>query len=146
MVEIQIAYDGNLRATATHGPSGVTLITDPPVDNQGKGESFSPTDLVATALGTCMLTIMGMAAKTHQIDLSGATIRVQKEMVTQPARRIGKLAVDITVPRPTTPQAQRRLRDAALTCPVHRSLHPDVAIPVQFHFVDATAVAESGAR
>lgn len=134
MVEIDIAYEGSLRTTAIHEPSGARLITDAPKDNQGEGQSFSPTDLVATALGTCMLTIMGIAARTHQIDLAGATVRVQKEMTAQPPRRIAKLTVDLTIPRPTTPEQQRRLRDAAMNCPVHKSLHPDVEIPVNFHF------------
>lgn len=134
MVEIQITYEGNLRTTAIHEPSGVRLITDAPKDNQGEGQSFSPTDLVATALGTCMLTIMGIAARNFKIDLSGATVRVQKEMATAPIRRIGKLSVEIKVPKPTTEEQQRRLRDAAMHCPVHKSLHPDVEIPVNFEF------------
>jgi putative redox protein len=134
MVEIQVAYEGNLRTRAIHTPSGTSLITDAPRDNQGQGESFSPTDLVATALGTCMLTIMGIVARNFKIDLSGSTVRVQKEMVTQPIRRIGKLTVDITVPNPTTQEQQRKLRDAAMQCPVHESLHPDIEIPVTFHF------------
>ena len=134
MVEIQIAYEGNLRTTAVHEPSGTQLITDAPKDNQGEGQSFSPTDLVATALGSCMLTIMGIAARNFKIDLTGATVRVLKEMATSPVRRIGKLTVEITVPRPTTEDEQRRLQDAAMQCPVHKSLHPDVQIPVSFRF------------
>src|ERR1700683_3104294 len=119
MVEIQIAYEGNLRAAAIHEPSGTRLITDAPKDNHGQGQSFSPTDLVATALGTCMLTIMGIAARNFEIDLSGATVRVRKEMATHPVRRIGKLTVEITVPRPTTEPQQKKLREAAMHCPVH---------------------------
>ena len=134
MVEIQIAYEGNLRTTAVHEPSGARLITDAPKDNQGEGQSFSPTDLVATALGTCMLTIMGIAARSFKIDLTGATVRVQKEMVTSPIRRVGKLTVEIKVPRQTSEEQQRRLRDAAMQCPVHKSLHPDIEIPVTFDF------------
>jgi len=134
MVEIQVAYEGNLRTTATHEPSGAKFITDAPKDNQGEGQSFSPTDLVATALGTCMLTVMGIAARNFKIDLSGATARVQKEMVTAPVRRIGKLTVEITVPMPTTPEQRRRLQDAAMHCPVHQSVHPDIEIPVKFNF------------
>jgi putative redox protein len=134
MVEIQMAYEGKLRCTSTHGPSGTRLITDAPKDNMGEGASFSPTDLVATALGTCMLTTMGIVAQRSGIDLSGATARVTKEMVTSPLRRIGVLTVEITVPRPTTEEQQRKLRDAAMACPVHRSLHPDVQMPVTFKF------------
>lgn len=134
MVEIQIAYEGNLRTTAIHEPSGCRLITDAPKDNQGEGQSFSPTDLVATALGSCMLTIMGIAAKNLKIDLAGSTVRVQKEMSAQPPRRIARLTVEIAVPGVTTEDQQRRLRDAALHCPVHQSLHPDVEVPVKFRF------------
>jgi putative redox protein len=134
MVEIQVAYEGNLRTAAVHEPSGARLITDAPKDNQGEGQSFSPTDLVATALGTCMLTVMGITARTLNIDLAGTTARVQKEMVVTPIRRIGKLSIEITVPGPTTEDQQRRLRNAALHCPVCQSLHPDVQIPVTFHF------------
>jgi putative redox protein len=134
MVEIQIAYEGQLRCSAVHGPSGSRLTTDAPKDNQGQGAAFSPTDLVATALGTCMLTIMGISARTMNLDLTGATVRVTKEMVTGPIRRIGKLTVEITVPMHTTAEQQRKLRDAAMHCPVHKSLHPDVQTPVTFKF------------
>src|SRR5665213_342606 len=134
MVAIQISYEGKLRCTATHEPSGAKLITDAPRDNHGEGQSFSPTDLVATALGTCMLTIMGIVAQKHDIDLSGATVNVTKEMATAPVRRIGTLAVHIIVPRPMADEHQQRLREAAMHCPVHRSLHPDVRMPVTFEF------------
>ena len=132
MVEVDIAYKGDLRCEATHGPSKTRILTDAPVDNMGRGESFSPTDLVATALGTCMLTVMGIAAKRHEIDLSGATVNVKKEMTAQPTRRIGQLTVEIVVPAELTEEDRRRLRASAMTCPVHRSLHPDVKIPVTF--------------
>jgi putative redox protein len=134
MVKIQIRYEGELRCHATHGPSGTQLSTDAPVDNQGKGESFSPTDLVATALGTCMLTIMGIVARRHGWDLSEATVEVEKGMVATPVRRIGSLAVVIRVPADLDEAAQKALALAAHTCPVHRSLHPDVQIPVEFRF------------
>lgn len=134
MVQIDIAYRGQLRCEARHGPSGTKLVTDAPLDNQGKGESFSPTDLVATALGTCLLTIMGIQAQRHGLDLSGATVRVTKEMITAPVRRIGRLAVEICVPAQLSPEEQVRLQNAALACPVHKSLHPDIDIPVTFHF------------
>lgn len=134
MVEIQIAYQGQLRCTATHGPSGTKLVTDAPTDNMGKGEAFSPTDLVATALGTCMLTTMGISAQRHGIKLEAATAKVAKEMVTAPVRRIGTLTVEITVPGELSDEDQRRLRAAALACPVHKSLHADVQIPVTFYW------------
>lgn len=134
MVKIQIRYEGDLRCHATHGPSSVTLSTDAPVDNQGRGESFSPTDLVATALGTCMLTIMGIVARRHGWDLSGATVEVEKGMVAAPVRRIGSLAVVIRVPAELDSKAQAALETAAHTCPVHKSLHPEIQIPVRFLF------------
>src|SRR5271169_4141763 len=124
-VEIDIVYEGGLRCRATHGPSKKQLITDAPVDNHGRGESFSPTDLVATALGTCMLTIMGIVADREGLDLSGTTVKVAKEMVTSPTRRIGRLSVEIHVPAALGEEDQQRLKAAALTCPVHKSLHPD---------------------
>src|ERR1039457_4271827 len=88
MVNIQVEYQGDLHCKATHGPSGAELSTDAPKDNQGRGESFSPTDLVATALGTCMLTIMGIMARTLNIDIVGTTATVEKEMTTTPPRMI----------------------------------------------------------
>src|SRR5260221_14414378 len=97
-VRIDFRYEGQLRCSAVHGPSQNQLLTDAPVDNHGRGESFSPTDLVATALGTCMLTVMGIFAEKHEIDLRGATATVFKEMITPPVRRIGRLACEIRVP------------------------------------------------
>jgi putative redox protein len=132
MVEIQIAYRGKLRCSAMHVDSGATLLTDAPTDNMGNGESFSPTDLVAAALGTCMLTVMGIASQRMEIDLSGATVTVTKEMALAPMRRIGRLSVAFRVPLPLTQEQRQMLQNAAMTCPVHKSLHPDVQIPVSF--------------
>jgi putative redox protein len=134
MIEIQIAYEGNLRCRARHVDSWATLITDAPKDNTGNGQSFSPTDLVATALGTCMLTIMGIAAQRMEIDLSAATVTVTKEMAQAPVRRIARLAVTIRVPTPLTKEQQQKLQNAAMTCPVHKSLHPDVQTPISFQW------------
>lgn len=132
MVEINIVYQGELHCKATHQPSGAIIETDAPRDNMGKGESFSPTDLVATALGACMLTIMGIAANALKIDLNGTKVSVNKEMVAKPERRIGKLAVTIAVPVSVSEEHKQKLINAALTCPVHKSLHPDVAMPIEF--------------
>lgn len=132
MVNIQIEYQGDLHCKATHGPSGAELNTDAPKDNQGRGETFSPTDLVATALGSCMLTIMGIAARTLSIDISGATASVEKEMTATPPRRIERLAVKIRVPHTPSAADREKLERAAHTCPVHKSLHPDVQIPIEF--------------
>lgn len=132
MVEINIVYEGDLHCRATHQPSGTTLATDAPKDNQGRGESFSPTDLVATALGTCMLTVMGIAARPLNIDLSGSKLTVRKEMASQPIRRISKLAVTIHIPLQLSEEQKQKLMNAAMTCPVHQSLHPEVQKPVDF--------------
>ncbi|MFZ4541292.1 MAG: OsmC family protein [Rickettsiales bacterium] len=135
MVEINIVYQGELRCRATHVPSGTTLTTDAPKDNHGKGESFSPTDLVATALGSCMLTVMGIAARNLELDLTGMTVVVSKSMVVKPMRRIGTLSVVINVPVVTDPLQKQVLIDAAMSCPVHQSLHPEVAMPIEFHWL-----------
>jgi len=132
MVAIDIVYEGELRCKATHAPSGTVLLTDAPKDNHGKGESFSPTDLVATALGACMLTIMGIAARTLQLDLTGTSVQVVKEMAASPVRRIAALSVQIHVPFNPTESQKQALQDAALKCPVHQSLHPDVRMPITF--------------
>jgi putative redox protein len=134
VVEITVAYEGQLHTEARHGPSGAVLSTDAPVDNQGRGESFSPTDLVATALGTCMLTIMGIVAARHGWELAGSTVRVEKHMVTEPTRRIGRLAVEFRLPAALDPSARRQLERAALSCPVHKSLHPGIEIPIETHY------------
>ena len=134
MVEIQIVYEGDLRCKAVHGPSKTTLHTDAPVDNMGKGESFSPTDLVATALGTCMLTIMGIAAQKMNIDLRGTRVSVTKEMSATPPRRIARLAVTFDVPVKLSEEQKQKLHNAAMTCPVHKSMHPDVQMPVEFRW------------
>jgi putative redox protein len=132
MVEIKSVYEGQLHCNATHGPSGASLATDAPKDNMGKGEAFSPTDLVATALGTCMLTTMGIVAQRHNLDISGARVRVTKEMVAQPTRRVGTLGVEIVMPRALGEEDQKRLENAANNCPVAKSIHPDTKMPVTF--------------
>jgi putative redox protein len=131
-VQIDIVYRGELRCAATHGPSQTQILTDAPVDNHGKGESFSPTDLVATAFGTCMLTVMGIFAARHEIDLSGTTVTVQKEMTAVPVRRIARLATEMRVPLPGDHPQRAALENAALTCPVFQSLHPEMEKPVNF--------------
>jgi len=132
MVGIQVEYQGELHCKATHGPSGAEINTDAPKDNQGRGEGFSPTDLVAAALGSCMLTIMGIMARTLNIDISGSTAKVEKEMTATPPRRIERLTVRIHVPYSLGPSEKEKLERAAHTCPVHKSLHPEVQIPIEF--------------
>jgi putative redox protein len=132
MVAIQFEYQGDLHCKAVHALSGTELFTDAPRDNQGRGESFSPTDLVATALGTCMLTVMGVMALTLNIDIAGTTATVEKEMTTTPPRMIASLNVKIHVPHSLSPENKQKLERAAHTCPVHKSLHSDVKAPIEF--------------
>jgi putative redox protein len=132
MVKMSIAYEGQLRCTLTHQPSGSVIHTDAPKDNMGKGEAFSPTDLMAAALGSCMLTVMGISASRHNIDLKGTVVDVSKEMITAPVRRIGSITVIFHM-APGIPQDKRAVLEAAAhSCPVHKSLHPDVQTPIQF--------------
>ena len=134
MVEIQIDYEGKLRCRAVHLPSGGGVATDAPVDNHGRGESFSPTDLVATAFGTCLATIMGIAARRKNVDLKGVTLSVQKIMSDDLPRRIAKLPTQVRVPLPADHPERAFIEATALGCPVHQSLHPDIERPVTFHW------------
>lgn len=133
MVAINVQYHGQLHCEAIHGPSGTKLTTDAPKDNQGLGESFSPTDLVATALGSCMLTIMGIAAKNFGVSIDGASAHVEKEMSSAP-RRIGRLSIIFKIPHEFDEQMRKKLERAALACPVHKSLHPDIDLPIIFEW------------
>jgi uncharacterized OsmC-like protein len=128
-----IVYEGNLRTVCTHNRSGSIIETDAPVDNNGKGERFSPTDLVATALGTCMLTIMGMRAREMKINLEGVTIDVEKIMKAEP-RRIGgiNLTFHFPVSLQLNDEERATLEHAAHTCPVIYSIHPDIKVNVLF--------------
>ena len=134
MVKSTIEYTGDLHCVAAHGPSGARLQTDAPVDNQGRGESFSPTDLVATALGSCMATIMGIYAKQKGIDLKGMRLEVAKEMTPAAPRRIARIETEIWLPVPREADPHAGLEKAALNCPVYKSLHPEIEKPVLFHW------------
>jgi putative redox protein len=133
MVEIRINYDGGPRSIAVHGPSGDTLHTDAPVDNGGTGASFSPTDLLATALGTCMATYLGKAAEKHGWDLEGTRLTVRKDMVADPIRRVGRLAVDIYIPGEFDDKAMKILTNYVTTCPVKLSISDRIDVPITFH-------------
>lgn len=111
----------------------MNIVTDAPVDNMGKGQAFSPTDLLAAGLGSCILTILGIVADRNGWDLRGTSVRVCKEMSTQP-RRIARLQVEVKVPVALTSEQQQRLINAAETCPVKQSLHPDIAMPITWHW------------
>lgn len=133
-VRINVTYLGDLRCEAVHEQSGVKLVTDAPKDNQGKGESFSPTDLVATALGTCMATIMGIVARRDNIDIKGMKIDVEKIMATSPVRLISKVIMKFKMPR-AIPEDQRiKLARAAETCPVHKSLGSSTTVDYSFEY------------
>ncbi len=131
MPTIQTTYLGQLRTEPVHIQSGTHIITDAPVDNQGKGEAFSPTDLLAASLGSCMLTIMGIAARTHGIQIDGTTCAITKIMAANP-RRVAEIVVDLKFPGKYTDKEQKILENAALTCPVYLSLHPDLKKTVSF--------------
>jgi putative redox protein len=144
-VEITGRYTGHLNTEMSHGPSGVVLRTAAPVDNQGDGSSFSPTDLVAAALASCMVTTMAIVAERDGIDLTGVTFRVEKHMASEP-RRIAKLPVTIHMPASLAPAERAKLERAAHTCPVHRSLIVEVEKDVHFVYDAGTpAAAAAGA-
>ncbi len=131
-VRVAATYQGDLHCEVLHEPSGSRIETDAPKDNEGRGERFSPTDLVGAALGSCMLTVMGIVARRHQWNMAGARVEVEKEMVASPIRRIGRLGVQITMPAGLPDNARAALERAAHTCPVHQSLHPDVKVDLSF--------------
>ena len=132
MTTIDSRYEGALRCHSSHGPSGSVLETDAPTDNQGKGERFSPTDLVATALSTCILTILGIVADRHGWSLQGATARVQKTMGAEAPRRIALLEVWISLPAGLSEQQRDALRRVGESCPVKLSL--EGAVPMRLHW------------
>ncbi len=134
MVKTITTYEGDLHCSMKHEPSGACVETDAPVDNNGKGASFSPTDLVGAALAGCMATIMGIVAARKDVDLKGLTIEVGKHMNADP-RRIGKLEVKINVPLPADHPDRGMLEQAALACPVKKSLHPDIEIPIEWNWI-----------
>jgi len=132
MVKMTATYAGELHCELTHGPSGSRLETDAPKDNMGRGERFSPTDLVGAALVSCILTTMGIVAQRDNMSLVGATGEVEKDMQTTPTRKIAALRVVIHMPAALPLDYRRKLETAAHHCPVHKSLHPDVQAPIAF--------------
>lgn len=133
MATIETVYQGTLRTQAKHVQSGTEILTDAPIDNQGKGEAFSPTDLLAAALGSCMLTIMGIAAREHQMNIENTTCSITKIMAANP-RRVAEIVVDLKFPENYSDKQQKTLERAALTCPVYLSLHPDLKKSVNFNW------------
>ena len=143
MVEISLTYEGELRTKAVHGPSRTELITDAPVDNHGKGESFSPTDLLATALGSCMLTYVGLAANKHGWDVRGTSVKVRKEMIADPIRRIGRLTVDIHIPIELTNSDLAIVEQYVITCPVKQSISERIDVPLTITCKESFAIPRS---
>lgn len=133
MVEMTITYEGDLHCSIKHGPSNVVISTDAPLDNQGRGESFSPTDLLAASLASCMATTMGIAAAKNEMELKGTRVVVKKEMTADPLRRIGRLVVDIFLNAPFDDKEMKVLTNAVTTCPVKLSISDRVLVPVTFH-------------
>lgn len=128
-----ITYEGDLHCAIKHGPSGVVLATDAPLDNQGRGESFSPTDLLAASLAACMATTMGIAAAKNSWELKGTRIVIKKEMIADPLRRIGRLVVDIFLNVAYDDKEMKVLTNAVTTCPVKLSISDHILVPVTFH-------------
>jgi uncharacterized OsmC-like protein len=132
MVEIKLAYEGNLHCSAVHTPSGNTLVTDAPVDNNGLGQAFSPTDLLATALGSCMATVIGIVAKRKEIAVEGMKVTVRKFMSDDQPRRVKRLELDMEMPLPASHPERKLLESAARGCPVHHSIHPDIEVEMNW--------------
>lgn len=132
---MKVTYNGELRNTAVHLRSGNMLTTDAPTDNNGKGEAFSPTDLLCTSLACCMITLMGIAAESKQIELGNIEAEIEKTMVSDP-RRVSKIRIVLRIENPGyTDREISILKNAALTCPVAKSLHPDIEQVVDFEWV-----------
>lgn len=132
METVHTVYIGELRTEATHVKSQEKIMTDAPPDNQGKGEYFSPTDLLAASLGSCMATLMGIASRTHQINIDGTELRITKIMASNP-RRVAEIQIDFDMPDIQYSEKEKAiLVNAAKTCPVALSLHPDLKQTIQF--------------
>jgi len=134
MVEIKLSYEGDLHCSALHVPSGSMIATDAPVDNNGLGQAFSPTDLVATALGACMATVIGIVAKRKDLAVEGMKIDARKFMSADQPRRISRLELDLHMPLPASHPDRKILESAARGCPVHHSIHPDIEVVMNWHW------------
>lgn len=130
----QTIYLGELRTRAKHVRSGNEIVTDAPPDNKGKGEAFSPTDLLATSLGSCMITIMGISAREHGFDIDGTTAKIWKIMASHP-RRVGEIIIELNFPKNNFSDREKKIIEkAAYTCPVYLSLHPDLKKTITLNF------------
>ncbi len=134
MATSEVVYQGELRCKAKHLQSESIIVTDAPIDNHGKGEAFSPTDLLATSLGVCMLTIMGIEANKHNVNIDGTYITISKHMGTLP-RRVVKIEIKVNVPTLGLSDRQKEaLTEAGVNCPVAKSLHPDLIQDIEINY------------
>ena len=145
MVEVIARYEGGLHCQVHHGPSGAEFGTDAPTDNHGKGEAFSPTDLVGAGIAACTLTIMAISAESHGIDLRGATAVTRKEMSTDAPRRIVRLSTMITLPLSADHPKRPMLEQAARGCPVHKSISAEIDAPIEFTWAGEPAARGAAA-
>jgi len=136
MVPQQTLYIGELRCKSTHGPSKVELVTDAPTDNHGRGESFSPTDLVVTALSTCMITTAGIAAQKDLVSLDGTKVYAEKHMTVQPPRRIAKVVIHFDVAAGVPRDYRSKFEHICQTCPVALSINPEIQVDLKFQYPD----------
>jgi putative redox protein len=137
MTQIEVFYEGNLRTRCVHSDNKEEIVTDAPKDNMGKGEMFSPTDLLAAALGSCVATLMGIAGNRLKVNLEGLRMTLEKEMAALPSRRIGRLIVHVYCPQTFDAEISQKLETAGSHCPVHQSLHPEMQQEFFFHWGQA---------
>jgi putative redox protein len=135
MVKVQAIYQGQKHCLAKHEPSGSTIETDAPKDNHGLGEKFSPTDLLATSLGTCILTTMAIVADRDGVDLKGSTVEIEKHMTTEGQRKLAAIKVNLKLPKSIPEDYRKKLNHVADACPVKRSIHPDIETPTEILYV-----------
>lgn len=134
METIRTIYEGNLRTSAIHVQSASKIITDAPLDNQGKGEAFSPTDLLSASLGSCMITIMGIYARKNNLNVDGIKAKITKIMAQNP-RRVAEVVIDFEMPKNNFTEEQKKsLEEAALNCPVAKSIHPELIQTINFNY------------
>ncbi len=134
MITSKVTYLGNLRTESVHLKSSTSFLTDAPIDNNGKGEAFSPTDTVATGLASCMITVMGIKAREMQVDMTGTTAHVTKTMTSNP-RRISKIEIVLDLPFEADAKTRKILERTGTTCPVYLSLHPDIEKIITFNWL-----------
>lgn len=132
MAGIDIYYEGNLSTRCIHTENDAEIITDAPKDNHGRGAMFSPTDLIGVALGSCVITLMGIAANKLKVDISGTKAHVEKEMQAKPVRRVGKITVKVSCPHDFPKEIKTQIETAGAQCPVHHSLHPEILQEILF--------------